>query len=171
MKGIHPLSRNSRPRFGPVVVVFATVFLLVSVSGAAVAQSSLGAPDLGGMWGKALGNMPNPPPSEPAPPIEEPQTPSTSRSYYPDAGSGSVRDQLNRSRGAYGAIFGDEQPLNCGAGCTAQSGYCTCPPEVIGQPRTPPNNAASPYRGGSATPDDVVGSPAHDGNVGLPEGD
>lgn len=106
-----------------------------------------------------------------APAETENSAPSTSRGYYPDAGTGSVRDQIRRSQGAYDSVYGADGNLNCGPGCYPEGSYCRCDPGVdVGGPRTPSQGGVSEYEGGGVTPDDVVGDPGWDGSGGLPEG-
>lgn len=106
-----------------------------------------------------------------APAETENSAPSTSHGYYPDAGTGSVREQTRRSQGAYDSVYGADGNLNCGPGCEPEGNYCHCPNAAdVGGPRTPPQGGVSEYEGGGVTPSDVVGDPEWDGSGGLPGG-
>lgn len=172
-------------RRGPLKQVLA-MFALASIpamvgfsSLSAMAQSSLGDGGLSGatdalkgfidrqkQQGQEQGNDPYSAPAD-----TEYTAPSTSREYYSDPGTGSVRDQIRRSQGAYDSIYGADGNLNCGPGCQPEGNYCHCPDAAdVGGPRTPSQGGVSEYEGGGATPSDIVGDPAGDGSGGLPEG-
>lgn len=143
----------------------------------AIAQSSLGDGGLSGAVDAWRGlverykqqQTPPPQPAGPDPQVDG-QSPA-SRNYYPDAGSGTAREQIRRSQGAHDSIYGSQDNLNCGVGCRMEGSYCTCTdPADVGGARVAPSGGPSTYEGGGATPDDIVGDPGWDGNAGLPQG-
>jgi hypothetical protein len=144
----------------------ATISLAI-LSGSVAAQSQMADPFDG--ITNAFKNLKNNNAAPPDPQATPPAPPTTSRSYYPEVGTGNTREKTDRMQGAYDSIY-REGEAQCGPGCRAENGICVCDPGVVGQRPPDTGSSYSPYEGGRTTTGDVVGPSGQDGNMGLPEG-